>query len=1419
MPEYAKKFNGKMALDNNPHRISDTDYSMAWNITRDAQGEGQDKVVSNLVANRQVYFTLPDGVNKVIGNKEDLVRNRIYFFVWNSNNYHSILYYDKVADAVRRVLFSKTDCYNNDDVLRFNPSYKINHVDIIYREEGDLILFVDGQDGNVFCLDLTFILSFTDSSIKREHIQLAKKTSQIAPFVFFEDDITVTVNNLRKNLYKFKVRYFNNDLTKSITSSQSVMALPVTQNIDKDDASKNAKISVAVLTGDKNVYKVEVLAAYNTGVGNVFSDYFIINSIDKKVLGLNNNDVYVFPFYNNEAYNNIDVKESTQEQDYVPQAAFTQANPNGNTITLANIKEGYDLLTDFGTGGNTSTIANYGSISIKKTNEFGVIKCYQGGNSGYDAQINNGNITIVVFGNFKAGSTVLIYTSTGSITYAVITDQNAAQVRAGIQAQAVSAGFTIVSSSTYNGQILVIRKFESLLYNYYIDNNINSLNGTNYKGVMPVYDWWSRYSFGLVYFDDKDRTNGVVYPRVSTIQTDGYKVVDGYEQMQNVLATIWHKPPIWAAYYHIVRTKNMAKSWFVQWISDITLKEIGSSAVDNSYAYIGINPLNAFIAENKNSNFLGYGFVVKDRIRLIKNNQNKPILVPYTTNFASTVFGIGMTQEQANGLYLSVGDIITIGGTTSNNITTTITSLAYGSGTYVVGSSVTLTSEIASSFSILTTNGIKYANKDFEILELVTNPTINGVDYVGQYVKIILPTTNNSFDFGTDNFNNYFFELYRPAVPTQGELNLFYEFGERYLIANAGTTLALHQGEFSSQTVDVDGNITQAALVSLFEGDNYGRYRDINTQPKIKWVMPASETYDFIFFSFGDPDNVNNIIPVLNYSSVYNPVGYTPKNSIYEKNVSTFASTSNTIIDITDTTISRVFNITASGLITYGLDYPAGAFDIDIYAVLPTPSNTSVHVNLFHRAFATNPVIANQKESFSTSITLTVPIGYNRIIIKSSASIASSPMPITLNSLVLTLSNSDTSLKQFCIDPNVSDYYASAVNSNGREWIHDVNAKQQVLGTTIRFSNEFQQNTNINRINRFYAENFDDYDKSNGTIQKLFIEGRRLYVHQEFDTGVVPVLQQIIKDVTGNPLQADSDKLLNKITYPYQGKLGLGNVPESWTYHNYAQYGIDNNKGVAWRLSQDGKNEISVIYDCDSFFKEVTKQYNKTYNTGYPQAGQPYLGNPTIYAGFDRYTNKVIWAFEGIKRYDIDGNLIFTQEPKTIIFNETRDESEGFECFANIYPENIAQLGTLIAAFKDGQIWTHDAAGYNTFFGTSYDSSITVVFNNVDYEKKTFQAISEIANEVWDCPEISTQTKSYGNTNQQSSLIKEDFTELEGTFEACFLRDANSIGGLLGGDGLYGHYIIIKLRNRNVANFVFLNMVAIKTLNSPLTTK
>src|SRR5574337_553567 len=136
-------FNGKLNYDVHPYKLERGDYIDALNVTKDSPGLNTDDVISNVGGNQLVSFTLPSGTNKVIGNFPDKVRNRTYIFRWNSNGHNTISYYDRSTNTVIKVMEDLTDT-GSVGVLNFNPSWKINHIDIIYRDEGDLLFWTDG---------------------------------------------------------------------------------------------------------------------------------------------------------------------------------------------------------------------------------------------------------------------------------------------------------------------------------------------------------------------------------------------------------------------------------------------------------------------------------------------------------------------------------------------------------------------------------------------------------------------------------------------------------------------------------------------------------------------------------------------------------------------------------------------------------------------------------------------------------------------------------------------------------------------------------------------------------------------------------------------------------------------------------------------------------------------------------------------------------------------------------------------------------------------------------------------------------------------------------------------------------------------------------------------------------------------------
>lgn len=375
-------------------------------------------------------------------------------------------------------------------------------------------------------------------------------------------------------------------------------------------------------------------------------------------------------------------------------------------------------------------------------------------------------------------------------------------------------------------------------------------------------------------------------------------------------------------------------------------------------------------------------------------------------------------------------------------------------------------------------------------------------------------------------------------------------------------------------------------------------------------------------------------------------------------------------------------------------------------------------------------------------------------------------------------------------DRNIVDFYISAVSScDGRPSVVDVNAGRQYFGALLRFGQSYEANTNVNGLNVFYADDFQEVDYSLGSVRRLTTRERFLRVFQDYKIGMIPLFSQINKTPNGD-VMVQTDRLLNPIQY-YTGNFGIGTAAESLASYNSADYFADNNRGVYCRVSNDGVVPISILYKVNSW---ATDNLPKR------------TGNYKIYGGYDPKSNNYISALEAT---NLDAAY-------TLTFDE---ESNAFESFLSYHPEMIVTLGTLLVTFKDGDLHTHNSDTYNQFYGTSYESNISLVFNDNVLFKKTWNGVSQISNVVWDCPLIYSNVNSYGNQRQETTLGESEFKVLEQMPTASIKRDINSGGGKINGAIMKGNYLVVKFRKNSASSLVYLAMVSVKFIDSPLTAK
>lgn len=1236
-------------------------------------------------------FLINDGNNLTIGRYYDPIGKRIFTFNYRGDNNKAIYMYDTLLATWFRLVEQTINADN--DVLNFTQTPIIN-IDVIYGDsvQGNMLCYTDSL-GVPKKLNIQRALSGGYGTIKKAYLDIAKQPPDIPPVAVYENDPANTVNNQRKKLFKYKSRWVFDDQDKSVTSSQGEMPLPVNAFDQATDSNPtlNCRTAITYQTGPANVKKIELLAAVS--LGNVFSDFFLIASIDKSVEGLLDDDLATYLFYNDKAYNYIDVEESNQLFDWVPQTAGAQTLLNGNVLTYGNVKEGYPNLTNFSFGGNTSNITS-GQAPYFVGDTFSRLIVTQDGKSGF----GSGNIHIVVRGNvitaFSLDTYAVYMTDSTTITYTLGAGDDAAAVIEGLRADALSKGYTIVSVG--DNDLVVFKTGISLARAFITSDYIyNSL----FHSSFYAYDWLGKHGWAIVYLDEKGRTNGAVYTNGFSVSSSSF--TEGtYTEKPVFSLTIYHVPPDWAYYFQLVRTKDLKKSKFQQWITDRTYKDTTVASGMIRYAYLSIESLNAFVIANPGSP-LGYAFSPGDRITFFKRYN------PDTT-----------------------------------------TANLYGN------------------------------SRDYEVVASIQNPTINGQERTGQFIKIVLPATDGTFDFG-DGFANYFVELYTPAQSVANGLDLYYEYGERYAIGNPTLSNRFHQGMLQNQSGD---HLTPATFL-FSKGDFYARLRavqagNVYTYNVVNGQVTAGRILfglNFVGSTYTDPNITAQSAPFANIS------GNTPSGGIDPG-----SDTRWFLKAITNTT----FKIKVPITINFTTNVTGDTWRIFL-------------LNRYNEREYLATFDASAAGTYTFNVDIDKTLEDDRIFLIAEGG----ERPLNVFSSQLTASI-DHVISQRMIDQNFSDYFPSAVNSNGRAFIFDENANQVTFSSKYRWSLAYQADTNINQANRFYPQNFDNVDRRFGAIMRMLTWDRMLTFFQERKCGQTGVYQKFISDNNGGEQLITTSSIIteNNVRY-YDGNFGCGNQPDSIVQSGYVYYFVDPIRGKQLRLSRDGITDLSETYKTQTW------------------AGQnisPYLtGRNYTFGGLSRITG----TFN--IRKDNTGEYLCVLQPWVLgsdsFAGETMSFDEGRNLFGSPYdyaPEQIICAENVLYSFRNGKMFIHDnTTNYNTFYGTVYDSTITRVFNAGLIEKKNWISLTEVASVIWDCPEISTNNMSYGSAVQQSNLILQDFVNEESNFSACFLGDSNSIGGIANGESLKGNLIKIKFRAQGSTGFVTFSAINLYFTDSPFTNR
>lgn len=388
------------------------------------------------------------------------------------------------------------------------------------------------------------------------------------------------------------------------------------------------------------------------------------------------------------------------------------------------------------------------------------------------------------------------------------------------------------------------------------------------------------------------------------------------------------------------------------------------------------------------------------------------------------------------------------------------------------------------------------------------------------------------------------------------------------------------------------------------------------------------------------------------------------------------------------------------------------------------------------------------------------------------------------------------------MDSSWNDYVAMAGNQNGRAWVINENAKQEYNQVLVRWGGKYQSGTNLNALNRFRPSDFDEVDRGKGDIRRFKVRDRILRVFQDRGVGQYGIYGRFIQNNEGVPELVTTNEIIttNNIQY-YQGTFGLGGYPTNLCSTAISDYFADITTGREIRLSGDGLTDLGVLYKGQFTLAGYVTPYNKELLRTNGSIAK-------VMKFWDSFENE---AHTVLQAGAANGT---TTTDKNYSFNETRN---GFCSFYDYFPEWALSADDIIYSWKDGQIYKHDTpAPYCNWYGTQYNAYVTVVFNPNIGMKKSWNSVAEVATDIWICPEITTSTKTYPGQSQQSNLIEQEFTLLEGMPSTSFKRDSNSPGGKWNGQYLKGDYAVVKFQKTNASNLISLSEIIVKFVESPL---
>ena len=1380
--------------DDDERLVKSVEMTDAVNIRVSSDADGDAFVIKNAYGNTAVSLgtSLPAGTNKVIGSVSDEQLGFIFYFVWNSNNDHSIYRYSTGSNTSSRIIKDPVLSFTENGFVKGNIFININSDVLLYFSDG---LTAPKKINTTKALINGYpqLLTGTDDE-KLAVLTVVKRPPLDPPTYNIVNNPSLKENNIKDKVFQFAYKYVYEDGEHSALSPYS--SLTVSQNqlrrgfTTKSQDDFYNQINVFLKHSPYDVEKIYLYARSSNE--STFYEVASVNNVRTA-------STVTVNFTNSEDGIALPLNEQNKLYDNVPQYAESQELVNGR-LMYGGYTEGYenlnidiDLNPNYKSEGTTydvsfvigasgalspdwSQIPDAGLpadskvyINISVNGDFITV----GGNT-YSDKLDFDNFTVVYYNNDGTSSNSIVISKTedpvkflsSGLHVSGVVDFSAATSKADVISDVISqitSNKYNVSLSSVRGQVTNLQNpginlaEESAVFNAHAVFTANKISG-----IDEVQFNLSEIDLFISDFFIGNSKRQVLSAPVIHMETPS-------DDLSFRIESPYNSGAIFASEDEVA--SKSFKSGSSHKLGIVYYDEANRSGGVQEIEAVYVDPLN----DRSNENDLYGAASITMRVK------NDPPV--WARRWAPVYSGRGDKELKLmygiSGAYIPFREDSILQISPKNNIYLSLSSLFSKSSGYntLTGADLDYAYEKGDKIRIISYDGDSRTTEEFNVVGLenladsLDNPILDkssdrSLEYTtGKFIVVeensaaVGFTVQSLLNRNSNWFKECVIELYNPNRESS---NIYYEIGKSFAVTSGS-----HEDERTATSVIIDVTVGAATgvefntLTQVFKGD-------VLTLGGVSLTVGNVYKKGNTFYGYGTANTtaVDGTYTVSNADSVLNlELGdvYFRRRTIFtgsknKKIISTgdesYPSLSALAEYIEDYSVSDFFTSKSSS-IGRPIAYIPEAKTIKrkgsiTYSDFQSEDNTRLNLSSF------NLSLANFKDFSYEHGSIKYLVGYNQALYFLQekrcgvAGIGRDVIQTGSGDNIVSLSTNVIGNERYYVgEYGVGSHPESVTSKDGMIYFSDVSANKVLridtqgltiisdVGMSSYFEDKFES---ISKYKSHLVGGGIDDDNDHYIVHSDEVTTSQVHINTDAYSYDVSL------DSTGTQVTAP-------VQYDPAAVFGFLNDPR--TFDDTCDF-FDS--GVEAVVYLDQLSSGAPVY------------------TSLPYQASNVLGVATN-SNLDFFVmirlNMFIPAFIFDNNYcdnDASGSIDPNSSTVSSFTAAYNTKSRKWETRYSFVPERIDSLHSNMYSFSGGKIYKHDnTASRNTFYGASTAESLVEVVSNIEPSSiKTFESISIEGNSSWDA--VVTTSK------QTSTIDDTSFKEKEG-FYYSYIHGATSSYG------------------------------------------